>query len=131
MTISDSYPRGMSQPSEPAVPRPAAEPAAASWPWRRAGLLLSAAAQLITISAVVGVDPPPLTWATLLLAVAPVLLAGLAAVVPARVARLVVTVTVAVLVAGIAGAVTHTGLLFVPALAAFAGTAVVLWRGQP
>jgi hypothetical protein len=130
MTISDSYPRGMSQASEPAVPRPAAEPAAASWPWRRAGLLLSAAAQLITISAVVGVDAPPLTWATLLLAVAPVLLAGLAAVVPARVA-LVVTVTVAVLVAGIASAVTHPGLLFVPALAAFAGTAVVLWRGQP
>jgi hypothetical protein len=123
MTISDSSPCVM-----PSIGRPAhpgrAEP---SWPWRRAGLVLSGAAQILTISAVIGVDPPALTWAMVLLAVAPALLAGLAAAVPARTARLVVTGTVAVMVAGIAGA-GLIGLLFVPALVALTGAAVVLWR---
>jgi hypothetical protein len=32
---------------------------------------------------------------------------------------------------GIAGQVTHTGLFFVPALAALAGAAVRLWREEP
>jgi hypothetical protein len=49
---------------------------------------------------VIGVDPPALTWAVLLLAVAPVVLAGLAMKVPAHSARLAVTGTVAVLGAG-------------------------------
>ena len=130
MTISELSPRDMSPISLSARPGRAVKPAEPSWPWRRAGLLLSGAAQLLTISAVVGVDPPALTWAVLLLAVAPALLAGLAAVVPARMARLVVIGTVAALVAGIAGS-GRTGLLFVPALAALAGAAVVLWREQP
>jgi hypothetical protein len=130
MTISESSPRAASLTSQPAWLERAAGPAEPSWPWRRAGLLLSGAAQILTISAVIGVDPPALTWAVLLLAVAPALLAGLAAAVPARVARLVVTGTVAVLVAGIAGS-GLIGLLFVPALAALAGAAVVLWREQP
>jgi hypothetical protein len=130
MTISESSPRAASLSSQPAWLERAAGPAEPSWPWRRAGLLLSGAAQILTISAVIGVDPPALTWAVLLLAVAPALLAGLAAAVPARVARLVVTGTVAVLVAGIAGS-GLIGLLFVPALAALAGAAVVLWREQP
>jgi hypothetical protein len=37
----------------------------------------------------------------------------------------------AVVVAGIAGQVTHAGLFFVPALAALAGAAVRLWREEP
>jgi len=40
-----------------------------SWPWRRTALLLAGAAQLITISALPGADPIPVTWASLLLAV--------------------------------------------------------------
>ena len=32
-------------------------PAPPSWPWRRAGLFLAGAAQLITLSALVGADP--------------------------------------------------------------------------
>jgi hypothetical protein len=46
-------------------------PAPPSWPWRRAVLFLAGAAQLITISALVGVDPPPAIWAALLLAITP------------------------------------------------------------
>jgi len=130
MTISESSPRPMLPIGQSARPGRAVEPAESSWPWRRAGLLLSGAAQLLTISAVVGVDPPALTWAVLLLAVAPALLAGLAAAVPARMARLVVPGTGAVLAAGIAGS-GRIGLLFVPALAGLAGAAVVLWREQP
>ena len=34
-------------------------------------------------------------------------------------------------VAGIAGQVTHTGLFFVPALAAIDGAALRLWREEP
>jgi len=129
MTISESSPRATSLASRAAWLKRAVERAEPSSPRRRAGLLLSGAAQLLTISAVIGVDPPALTWAVLLLAVAPALLAGLAAVVPVRMARLVVTGTAAVLVAGIAGA-GLMGLLFVPALAALAGAAVMLWREQ-
>jgi hypothetical protein len=102
-------------------------PADRSWPWRRAGLLLAGAAQLLTISAVIGVDAPALTWAVLLLAVAPALLAGVAAAAPARTGRLVVTGTAGILVAGIAGS-GRLGLLFLPALVALAGAAAVMWR---
>jgi uncharacterized membrane protein len=57
--------------------------APASWPWRRAALLLAGAAQLITISALVGADPIAATWSSLLLAVAPAPLAAIAAFAPA------------------------------------------------
>jgi hypothetical protein len=43
-------------------------PAPPSWPWRRAALFLAGAAQLITISALVGADPLAVTWWSLLLA---------------------------------------------------------------
>lgn len=89
-----------------------------SWPWRRAALFLAGAAQLITISALVGVDPPPVTWSSVLLAIAPAPLAAVAAFAPAPVNRLAAVVGVLVLVAGIAGAWPHTGLFFVPALVA-------------
>jgi len=114
-----------------AVPDPGvavAMPAAGSWPWRRAGLLLCLAAQLITISALNSADPAPATWAALLLATAPVPLAALTAFIPAPAARLAATVAVAVLAAGIAGTVTRTGLFFVPALIVLAVAAVRLHR---
>jgi hypothetical protein len=138
MTIPDPFPRRMSRPAVAAVPAPgpaagsADAPATAaappSWRWRRAALLLSGAAQLITISALQSADPLTVTWAALLLAVAPAPLAALAAFAPARIARVAAPLAAVVLVAGIAGEITHIGLFFVPALAAMAVAAVLLRR---
>jgi hypothetical protein len=133
MTLPDHSPhhvyrtgsaRVLSRAGTPAGDTPAAAaalPTAGSWPWRRGALLLAAAAQLITIAALESNDPIPVTWAALLLAIAPAPLAALAAYAAAP-------ATVAVLVAGIAGLVTHTGLFFVPALAVMVVAAVRLWR---
>ena len=107
------------------VPATSAPP---SWPWRRAALLLSVAAQLITIAALEGADPLAVTWAALLLAIAPAPLAAVVAFAPAPVARLTAMLDAAVLVAGILGGILHTGLFFVPALAALAVAGVKLWR---
>jgi hypothetical protein len=105
-------------------------PAPPSWPWRRAALFLAGAAQLITISALVGADPIPATWSSLLLAVAPAPLAAAAAFAPAPVNLLAAVAGIAVLVAGIAGQLTHTGLFFLPAGVVLAVAAVKLWREQ-
>ena len=99
-----------------------------SRPWRLAALLLAGAAQLITISALVSVDPVAVTWASLLLAIAPAPLAAAALYAPAPVDRLAAVAGAAVLVAGIAGQVTHTGLFFLPALVVLAIGGVELWR---
>ena len=107
------------------VPTASAPP---SWPWRRAALLLSIAAQLITIAALEGADPLAVTWAALLLAIAPAPLAAVVAFAPAPVARLAAVLDAAVLVAGILGGTLHTGLFFVPALAVLAVAGVKLWR---
>ena len=106
----------------------AAPPAAGSLPWRRGALLLAAAAQLITIGALESADPITATWAALVLAIAPAPLAALAVFAPAPIARLVAPLTAVVLVAGIAGQVTHTGLFFIPALVVMAVAALKLWR---
>jgi hypothetical protein len=106
-------------------------PAPPSWLWRRAALFLAGAAQLITVSALVGVDPPPVTWAALLLAIAPAPVVAVAAFAPAPVNRLAGVAGLVVLVAGIAGAWAHTGLFFVPALATLAVGTGLLWREQP
>jgi hypothetical protein len=103
-------------------------PAPPSWPWRRAALFLAGAAQLITISALVGADSIPATWSSLLLAVAPAPLAAAAAFAPAPVNLLAAAAGIAVLAVGIVAQVTHTGLFFVPALVVLAVGAVKLWR---
>lgn len=100
----------------------------ASWPWRRAALLASIAAQLITIAALEGADPVPATWTAVLLAVARVPLVLVAAFAPAPVARLAAPLAVAVLVTGMTGQVTHTAVFFLPALVAMTGAAALLWR---
>jgi hypothetical protein len=87
-----------------------------SWPWRRRALLLAGAAQLITIAALVSVDPLAVTWWSLLLAIAPAPLAAVAAFGPAPVARLAAWAAVAVMLAGLIGGILHTGLFFAPAL---------------
>lgn len=113
----------------PAVPatRSAARP---SWPWRLAALLLAGAAQLITIAALLSVDPIPATWSSLLLAIAPALLAAAVAFVPAPASLLAVAAGVVVMVAGVVGQITHARVLFVPALVALSVGGVKLWREQ-
>jgi hypothetical protein len=104
-------------------------PAPPSWPWRRSALLLAGAAQLITIAAVSRTNYPlAATWSSLLLAIAPAPLAAAAAFAPAPLNRLAAAVGVLVLIAGIAGGITHTGLFFVPALVALAVGGAKLWR---
>jgi hypothetical protein len=108
---------------------PVRVPAPPSWPWRRGALLLAGAAQLITISALVPNDLPlAATWSSLLLAIAPAPLAAAAAFAPAPLNRLAAAAGVLVLIAGIAGEITHTGLFFVPALVCLAVGGAKLWR---
>ena len=123
-----------SSPPAASTPIPAAtRPGLSRWPrrpWLRAAFLLAGAAQLITISALVSVDPLAVTWSALLLAIAPAPLAALAAFTPAPLARIGVVAGVVVLLAGIAGGVLHTGLFFVPALVALVIGGLRLWRGD-
>lgn len=99
-----------------------------SWPWLRGALVLAGAAQLITISALLSVDPIPVSWSSLLLAIAPVPLGVVAALAPAPAARLAALAGLAVLIAGTAGQATHAGLLFLPALLVLAVGTVTIWR---
>ncbi len=96
--------------------------------WLLAALLLAGAAQLITISALVSVDPLAVTWWSLLLAIAPAPLAAAAVFAPAPVNRLAALACLLVLVAGIVGGIVHIGLFFVPALVALAVGSARLWR---
>jgi hypothetical protein len=107
----------------------AAGPIAAppSWPWLRGALILAGAAQLITISALTSADPLAATWSSLLLGIAPAPLAAAAAFSPAAAGRLAAVAGAAVLVAGIVGGITHTGVLFLPALVVLIVGAVKLW----
>jgi hypothetical protein len=126
----DGAPSGMPAAASLAVSRvPAAVPP--SWPRRRAALGLAGAAQLILISGLVSAEPIAATWSALLLAVTSAPAAAAAAFAPAPVSLLAAVAGVAVLVAGIVGQVTHTGLFFVPALVALAVGAVKFWREQP
>ena len=109
---------------------PVSGPAPPSWAWRRSALLLAIAAQLITIAAVSRTNYPlAATWSSLLLATAPAPLAAAAAFAPAPLNRLAAAVGVLVLIAGIAGGITHTGVFFVPALVCLACTASKLSHG--
>ena len=140
MTVPDNSPqriyragsaRVLSRAGTPAEETPSATAAPStpgSWPWRQAALLACIAAQLITIADLVGADPIPATWTALLLAVAPAPLALTAAFLPARTARLAAPLTVVVLVTGIVGEITHTGLFFLPGLATMIVAALRLWR---
>jgi hypothetical protein len=118
-------------PARTAPPSPPPVPAPPSWAWRRSALILASAAQLITISALNSADPIAVTWASLLLAIAPALLAAAAAFAPAPVNRAAAAAGVVVLIAGIVGSIGHMGLFFVPALVALAVGGVKLWREQP
>jgi hypothetical protein len=103
-------------------------PDSPSRPWRRGGLLLAGAAQLITISALTGADRVPATWSALLLAVAPALLAAVALFAPAPANMLGLAAAVVAIVVGGIGQILHTGLFFVPALVLLVVGGVKLWR---
>jgi hypothetical protein len=59
------------------------------------------------------------------------LLAIAAQLAPGPVNRLAAIAGVVVLVTGIAGQITHTGVFFLPVLVALAIGSVLLWREQP
>jgi hypothetical protein len=103
-------------------------PMPSSWPWLRGALLLAGAAQLVTISYLLSADALPVSWSSLLLAIAPLPLGVAAAFAPAPIARPAAVAGVAVLIAGMAGQATHAGLLFLPALLVLAVGAFMLWR---
>ena len=129
MTTENTSPSSPSQVSHAGTPEPLrGSPARPSWPWLRGALVLAVAAQLITISALTSADPLAVTWSSLLLAIAPAPLAAAAAFTPAPLNRLAAAVGVLVLIAGIAGGVTHTGVFFVPALVCLAVGGAKLWR---
>jgi hypothetical protein len=125
-------------PSQPttAVGHPAGDTASVtrlpSRPWCIAAFLLAGAAQLITISALVGMDHPPITWPALLLAIAPAPLAAIIAFGPQSIALPAAAIVAIVLIAGIAGAFLHIGVFFLPALLILAVAIVKLWgeRGR-
>ena len=85
---------------------------------------------MITISALTSADPLAVTWASLLLAIAPAPLAAAAAFGPPPANRLAAVVAVLVLIAGAAGGIMHTGLFFVPALVVLAVGGVKLRHEQ-
>jgi hypothetical protein len=120
-TSSETTVAAATSSSAPAVPAPP------SWPWRRGALLLAGAAQLITISALVSADPLAATWSSLLLGIAPALLVAAAAFSPAPVNRFAAVVAAVVLVVGIVGGITHTGVFFLPALAVLIVGTLKLW----
>ncbi len=127
--ITPNAPAGTSSAASTAAPA-GARPVSASPSrrWLLAALLLAGAAQLITISALLSVDPLAVTWWSLLLAIAPAPLAAAAAFAPDPVNGLAALAGLLVLVAGIVGGIVHIGLFFVPALVALAIGSVMLWR---
>jgi hypothetical protein len=121
--------------------KPSAQPSLA---WLRGALVLAIGAQLITISALASADPLTVSWAALLLGIAPAPLAALPVLAalpwlapkqlapkqlaPKQYVRPAVILDGVVLVVGIIGGVTHTGLFFLPELAVLVFGAVQLFR---
>jgi hypothetical protein len=106
-------------------------PILSSRAWRRGAFLLAGAAQLITISALLSVDPLPATWSALLLAIAPAPLAAVAAFSPRVVAMPAAVAAAVAILVGVVGGIGRTGSLFIPALVALVVGSVMLWRAKP
>jgi len=100
-------------------------------PWRRGAFLLAGAAQIITISALLSVDPLPATWSALLLAIAPAPLTALAAFMPPVIAKPAAVVAAVAMIVGILGGIGRTGSLFIPALVALVVGGARLWLAEP
>ena len=100
-------------------------------PWRRGAFLLAGAAQIITISALLSVDPLPATWSALLLAIAPAPLTALAAFMPPVIAKPAAVAAAVAMIVGILGGIGRTGSLFIPALVALVVGGARLWLAEP
>jgi hypothetical protein len=96
--------------------------------WLLAGLLLSGAAQLVAIAVLTSADPIPVSWWSLLLAIAPAPLAAVAAFAPRPVAKVAVVAVLAAVIAGLVGGIAHNGLFFAPALLTLIVGGWRLWR---
>jgi hypothetical protein len=95
--------------------RPLAHPSIA---WLRGALVAAIAAQVITVSALNSPNfPLAASWASLWLAIAPAPLAAVAVLAPKRFTRPAIVLDMVVLLVGIVGGITHTGLFFVPEFA--------------
>jgi hypothetical protein len=114
--------------SSTALPATAALSVLRTNQWRRAALLLTGAAQLITIASLTYLLHPGVSWAALLLAIAPAPLAAVTAFAPRPLARWAAVVTALVVAAGLVGWAGHAGWLFAPALAALIVVCLLLWR---
>jgi len=99
--------------------------------WRIGAFLLTGAAQIITIASVTYLLHPRVTWAALLLAIAPAPLAAVTAFGPRPLAKWTAIITALVVIAGLAGWATHAGWLFAPALAALIMVCLRLWGNRP
>jgi hypothetical protein len=106
--------------------------------WLFAAFLLAGAAQLITISALLGATPLATSWSALLLAIAPAPLAAAAAFTAPRLARLAAVAAAVAIGVGVVGSLTewstsnaHTGVLFFLSLAAVVVGGLRLWRAGP
>jgi hypothetical protein len=107
-TTAYTYTSGMKATSHPSIA------------WRRGALVLAIAAQLITISALTSADPLTVSWAALLLAISPAPLCALAVLAPHQYVKPASVLAIVVLLVGIIGGVTHTGLFFLPELGVLA-----------
>jgi hypothetical protein len=107
--------------------KPTAQPAIA---WLRGALVAAIAAQLITISALTSADPLTVSWSSLWLAIVPAPAAALAVLAPRNLTRPAIVLDLVLLIVGIVGGITHTGLFFVPELLVL-GYAAVRERGSP
>jgi hypothetical protein len=101
--------------------------------WLRGALVLAIGAQLITVSALNSSDPLTASWAALLLGISPAPLAALAVITARfaavrRYARAAAALAIVVLLVGMIGAVTHTGLFFLPELGVLGFATRKLWR---
>jgi hypothetical protein len=108
--------------------RPVMGMASPSLAWRRAAIVLAIAGQVITVSALASADPLSVSWAALLLAISPAPLAALAALAPPQLVRPATLTALVVLVVGMVGGVTHTGLFFIPELIVLTVGTATAWR---
>jgi hypothetical protein len=95
---------------------------------RRWTIFPALAGQLITISALTSADPLTVSWAALLLAIAPVPLAILVALAPRQLVKPSILLALVVLIVGMVGGITHTGLFFLPELVVLCFATVRAWE---
>jgi len=95
--------------------------------WMRGALVLAIGAQLITLSALNSADPLSGSWAALLLAISPAPLCALAVLAPRQYVKPASMLAIVVLLVGMIGGITHTGLFFLPELGVLAYATRKAW----